>query len=555
MAALLAVFAALAFLGTAAQAADLSCAVTHTVKKGETLSGVLVSLGIRPSQNNVSNVVVASSLKDPNMILIGQKLCIPQGIKVSVNKPVKVKLVVDAPQCINLGRAPFNWSNSLELRLKGIDLNPDLTSAEKIEAKAKITAGPGKKQLITSDMVFKSMPFQGKDGKVHFLNNVKVCTPEQGGRTEAIETWILSTGTIVGDPLRCGNISVVLIPKRPVPVPELPPVEPVKPEPPVFVEPPKVIEPPKVEPPPVDEIPPFHVTPEEVAGKPRCEAQAGVGAYGNRVYHGKWAYGETICYIWKDGEWQAGPGIFAMYGDGHSMGSAFRNKEYGIGFQVGAQRNWINDKNRLSSFDLKLRFLPWDKSWGSNNDSGYAFTQRGKKIGLYTSYAERTTGESDGPLVGVIGEYWKSFGQKVDSTWSAQPVQDRGSIAAYAFYDTKLSDDGKWRIRYLGGIAHTNWDSQNWLRLSPEFRYNEWLMFGPQLTLPIGISQANLPMTAHDLTTLGAFVRVELGKPVREADAKQREGQLEFIPVGEVAKQPQGQLEFVPATEAAKPPE
>ena len=324
---------------------------------------------------------------------------------------------------------------------------------------------------------------------------------------------------------------------------------PVEQEPPVVTESAPLAEEPPAEVVPEAEaeeemIEPFHITAAEAAGKPRCEVQAGLGIYGNRVYEGNWVYGETICYIWKDGEWQAGPGLYAMFGSGASTGSAFHNKEYGVGFQLGIQRNWVNGRNHLATFDLKGRLL-YDKSWGANPDSGYHFSQKGLKLGIYTGYAEKINNEGD--LVGVIGEYWKSFGGSVKSTWAAQPVQDRGSLGAAVFYETKISDDNLWRIRYIGGVKHTNWDKQNWLQLTPEFRYDDWLMFGPQLTLPLGISHLNQPLSHGDLTTIGAFMRVELGKKIREIDANNREGQLEFIPAEGASEPPSdGQLEFVP---------
>jgi len=55
-------------------------------------------------------------------------------------------------------------------------------------------------------------------------------------------------------------------------------------------------------------------------------------------------------------------------------------------------------------------------------------------------------------------------------------------------------------------------------------------MIGPQLSLPLGISDANVPLNFADLVTIGAFIRVELGNIIRNIDADHREGQLEFIP-------------------------
>lgn len=516
------------------------------VKRGDTLTKLFGKERAKLATLN------GAKLKNPNLIRAGQRICAPAKVKADVKqtaKPTKAKakqavkstkasaakvakapkakpVVTKSPDCINLGTAPFNWTNSLELRLKGVALNPDLSPAEKIEAKAKIQAGHGKRQLITGDMVWKSMPFRGKDNKITFLKNKSVCTTEQGGRIEAMETWTLSTGTVIGDPLRCGNIGVVVIPKKPVPV-VIPPVKEIPPEPIVPVEPPKV-EPPIVSPPPEEHfIVPVHA--KEGDSIP-CNAQAGAGVYANRVYKGAWGYGEALCYVFKNGEWQHGPGFYAMAGGGQSGVSSYRNKETGIGLQYGVQRNWINDRGFKSTFEVKARWL-LDRMWGSNPDSGYTVNQKGQKFGLYSTYFERH-GDN---LVGVIGEYWKSFGQTVKSSWSGQPVQDRGSLGVYGVYEHKLGDGDDWRLRWIAGAQHTNWDSQNWFRFIPEFRYKEWLMFGPQVALPIGVSQSNRPMSVSDLTTVGAFVRVELGTEIRKADATSREEQVEFIPATEAA--------------------
>lgn len=474
----------------------------YTVVSGDTLIG-------RFSKNEKA-VCELNKLADCNKLVLGQKLLLPEGVE-----PLARKVVMrDQDGWLPIARLnvdPYGPHRTPEMDrkiLKGRGYTPAEVD-EYLEMRAQ---GKGVREEFSRGTEFLWMAF-GKAGKS--LANLKAVWRKPEGGT----FYQLSSGRNVVVLDLCGNLTEVTSPppKKEEPPPSSPPTLP-PPASPSPDEPEGTV--------------PFHGEPQ---GQSNCELQAGLGLYGNRVYDGKWAYVEGICYIWKDGEWQAGPGAYAMYGDGESAGTAFRNKEYGIGLQVGAQRNWVNDRNRLSTFDLKLRLLS-DKSWGSNPDSGYAFTQKGGKFGVYTSYAERTTGESDSPLVGVIGEYWKSFGQKVTSTWAAQPVQDRGSVSLSGFYETNLSDDGKWRQRFIAGWARTNWDKQDWARGTYEVRYDDWLMFGPQVTLPIGISDLNKPLSSGDLTTFGAFVRVELGKKVREADADSREAQIEFLPAIEAAK-------------------
>lgn len=280
-----------------------------------------------------------------------------------------------------------------------------------------------------------------------------------------------------------------------------------------------------------------------------CNLQAGAGVYQNRVYQGAWGYGEGLCYIFKNGEWQHGPGFYAMAGGGESRMSTYSNKETGYGLQYGIQRNWLGDRGQ-STFELKGRLLR-DHMWGSNKE-GYWVDQKGYKFGLYGSYYERH-GEN---LVGAIGEYWQSFGQTVKSSWSGQQVQNRGSVGVYGVYEHPLTEDDSWRLRWIAGVNYTNWDEQSWFRVTPEFRYKEWLMFGPQLTVPIGISSLNQPLTTGDLTTVGAFVRVELGTEIRKADAENREEQVEYVPAAEAVMpiHPVALIEAPPA-EAAAPAE
>ncbi|MFZ2187878.1 MAG: hypothetical protein WAV46_04625 [Candidatus Moraniibacteriota bacterium] len=475
----------------------------YVVSSGDTLEGVF--------GKEAKAVCEANSLKNCNLVRVGQELIVPLGVeaKTIVHTPVR-RLADGSLPIARLGVAPYAKYRTPEKDRKILS-GQGYTVAEIDEYLSLRDQGKCVREEFSRGTKFPWMAF----GRGSVLKNLTAVWKQP----EAGLVCQLQSGRNVVILDKCDNLTEVA-PRTPQP-------------PPIVTPPPKVEEPP-VEPqpvPPPEEpevmVPPFHVTPEEAAGKPRCEVQAGAGLYGNRMYEGNWVYGEAICYVWKDGAWQAGPGLYGMYGSGESIGTAFRNQEYGVGVQVGAQRNWVNDRNRLSTLDLKLRWLR-DKSWGENPDSGYSFTQKGQKVGAYVGYTEKLNSEGD--LAGVIGEYWKSYGQTVSSTWTAQPVQDRGSMSLSGFYETKLSQDNAWRQRVIGGWARTNWDKQDWLRGTYEIRYNEWLMFGPQVTLPIGVSDLNKPLSARDLTTVGAFVRVELGKKVRENDAKSREAQVEFIP-------------------------
>jgi len=505
-----------AFFGMANVQAEV-----YTVKAGDTLSKI--------AGKDWKAVCRANNLKDCAKIFVRQRIELGIVTRSSVTTVKGAKSgefrwtrVGGAPLTDCGGRSESSLSEEAWAKL-------GLMDSEKEELRVMMMSKSHQNTFLQPGEYYPAVAFCEK-GRVSFKHNVVTAWIKDSVVVLA-RTYVLTTGRKLHWVRNCGNW--VLDNPVPMSVSQPEPSEPVVPrEEEELVQP---SPPPAVEPEPETSLSPFHMTEEEKSGKPRCEAQAGAGVYTNRVYQGNWLYGETICYVWKDGEWQAGPGLYGMYGSGHSLASDYRGKEVGVGVQVGVQRNWINDRNNRASADLKLRWLS-DRSWGSNPESGYSFTQKGQKIGLYGGYTERLNKEGD--LAGLIGEYWKSFGQTVHSTWAGQPVQDRGSFSLSGFYETKLSQDNKWRQRFIGGVAHTNWDQQNWLRGTYEFRYDNWLMFGPQITLPIGVSQLNQPLSARDLTTIGAFVRVEFGNKVREADADDRGAQLEFIPATEATKPP-----------------
>jgi len=474
-------------------------ATVYTVKAGDTLMTI--------AGKHWKAVCKANRLANCNKIVVGQHLEMSSpvlSVKTSEQQGVfRWTRVGGAPLTNCGGKSESALNEEAWTKLA-------LTGSEKEELRTLITSRGHTHTLIQPGERYQAVAFC-KNGSVSFKRNV-VTAWKKGSVVVLARTYVLSTGKKLHWVRNCNNWVL----DNPVSVPA-----------PVAVETPVEVPVAVSEPEPEQEIVPFHVTPAEEAGKSRCEAQAGTGVYANDVYRGKWLYGETICYVWENGQWQAGPGLYAMYGGGHSRTSAYRGQELGYGLQFGVQKNWINDRDHLSTFDLKVRLLR-DKSWGNNPESGYRFTQKGNKLGLYAGYTERINKEGD--LAGVVGEYWTGFGQSVNSTWSGQPVQNRGSVGVSGFYETKLSDDNKWRGRAIAGWALTNWDEQNWLKATYEVRYNKWLMFGPQLSVPLGVSHLNHPLSASQLTGIGAFVRVELGGKIREEDAKSRDQALTFIP-------------------------
>jgi LysM repeat protein len=440
-------------------------------------------------------VCETNNLKDCSLIYAGQELRLPGTVEASqmVRKPVE-RLADGSLPIARLNVAPYRSYTSAEKDRQILE-SQGYTSDEIVEYFGLVSSGGCVAETFGKGTRFPWMSF----GNAKVVKNLVAVWHEP----EVGKVCQLSSGRNVVVLEKCGNLTEV--PSRPVIAVSVPP-EP-SPEP--------------------DDAPVLPVHAKEGDVIP-CNLQAGAGVYQNRVYQGVWGYGEGICYIFKNGEWQHGPGFYAMAGGGESRVSTYSNKERGFGLQYGVQRNWLGDRGP-ATFELKARWL-LDHMWGSNKE-GYWVDQKGQKFGLYGSYYERH-GDN---LVGAIGEYWQSFGSKVKSSWSGQQAQDRGSVGVYGVYEHPLGDSGDWRLRWIAGVQHTNWDQQNWFRLTPEFRYQEWLMFGPQVAVPIGISAPNQPLTHGDLTTVGAFVRVELGTEIRRADAEQRAEQVEYVPAGEAA--------------------
>lgn len=450
-----------------------------------------------------------NKLKDCDLIQPNQKLELPKGVEPKARKAVK-RLADGSLPIARLGVDPYGPHRTPEKDRKVLE-GRGYTSAEIDEYLELREQGKYVREEFPRGTKFLWMAF-GKKPRV--LENLTAVwkKPEVG------LVYVLKSGRTVVVLEKCENLAEVAprVPK----VAEVPAVkeEEAPPAPEAKAEEP-------------EEISPFV----EAKAVARCDLQAGTGVYKNEVYRGNWAYGEGLCYLNENGEWQHGPGLYAMAGKGHN--TFFSHKEYGIGPQYGAQRNWINDRGNKTTLDLKARLL-YDWWRGEVPATGFFAKQSGLKLGGYLGYTERVNGEGD--FVGGMLEYWKGLNQKVGSSWSGQPVQDRGSTGASVFYEHKLTDDNEWRLRWIGGLQHTNWDKQDWFRFTPEFRYQNWLMFGPQLTWPVGgLSESYKGIPRGDLQTIGAFVRVELQKHIQENDADNREAQIEFIPAQEAAKPPE----------------
>ncbi len=247
-----------------------------------------------------------------------------------------------------------------------------------------------------------------------------------------------------------------------------------------------------------------------------------VGAYiwGNNLAEGHGYYGEYMTWLRKkyvcqmaDG-WSPGVGIYGMYSEGNSKLSSYSWDEKGIGPQIGLK--YISSRGKPWQWQGKLR-LAWEEMNGSNK-LGYSMSQNNVKLGFYTEY---TRAESERWIWGVTGETWFALDRHINSTWSGDKPSNRMTLGANAFVQRKINND--WQVRGAFGIFYQGWDDLTGLRAQLEARYKEALMFGPWVSFfPFGITSAYNGYSASDLTTIGGFVRLELGGIFREWDRKSR---------------------------------
>jgi hypothetical protein len=147
------------------------------------------------------------------------------------------------------------------------------------------------------------------------------------------------------------------------------------------------------------------------------------------------------------------------------------------------------------------------------------------KLGFYTEYARR---ENNKWIWGATGEAWFALDHDIDSTWSGDRPSSRTTLGANLFAQRKLSED--WQLRASGGIFYQGWDRLTGLRAQLEARYKETLMFGPWISFfPFGLTSVYDGFSAGDLTTVGGFVRLELGGIFREWDQNARMSRVKEI--------------------------
>ncbi len=465
-------------------------------------------------------------IKHINLLPVGVTLVIPEGVTVLEAPAFRV---VDCSK-LRKGFCEYRHPGGDKMRGKRDQREALLAEAEYglNEADADLVLGTtGKRVLLPAGTEVSDLSF----GRGHWKGPIRLMVPMWATEKATIDGMLYLEFEVCGNLARMKAPVVLQEPEPEIIIPDEP--EPEVQEPAVIDEPQEL---PTAEPSPEPEAPALSVFPSE--NEFEYEAIVGAGVWDNKLAHGTWQYGEAALALKLRDGYAVGAGIFGMRGEGESDTSDYTWKESsGIGPQLVLKRNYR--KEQQDEFDqtvllpagwtMKARFLDNDKVSGGV-PGGYNMTQRGGKIGLYGEYYERRSLDW---LYGVNAEKWWYSADSIQSTWSGDKPQDRGSWNANVYAQYRINDD--WQARGIAGVSHQNWDLLNFLNLSAEARYKETIMFGPRLSLALNKPETYRDMSRGDLTTFGAFIRAEFGEVIRKADREAREASV--VSVGTVAEQ------------------
>lgn len=270
-----------------------------------------------------------------------------------------------------------------------------------------------------------------------------------------------------------------------------------------------------------------------------------IGGWDNELSTGYFAAAEYM-YWWKvdpaqqehwykklcpvcDSEYSLGVGLYGTLEYGASNISDYQWAGGQIGPQVGIKRSW-SDNDLLRQWVVKGRFTR-EYQYGLNDRSGYNQSQQHTKIGLYAEYVR----EFNKKWTGILsGEGWFALDSKIESSWAADKPQDRTFVGLGLYAQYKWTDDIA--FRFGGGPFYQGWDDLWGLNFKAELRYKNTLMIGPYVSIFPDLWSNGESIAEHypgygaaDLTTLGWFVRIELGEFIRERIASNKAQRVTLV--------------------------
>jgi hypothetical protein len=456
-------------------------------------------------------VCALNKIRNCDVIHPGQELLLPTGVKAG-------KYVVRAarnPSCITLGVAPWNPEHQLERTLEGINQLTTLTPVQKAVAKQKVMSGEkASKDELTGRTVFREMLYQSRESfaKAKHVYDKPVCTSEEGGKVEVMDTYDLGDGTYLAIPKRCGNPAVYVKPVEPV-EPVLPP------------------EPKEVTPPAEPETPKAVVT-------ARYDPDYDLGLYAGADPDVVFAGFEGAFYPWLNhvdaGRHAFGIGAKGDWWDGRTH-TGFNYDGYTLAY--GPAYKW-SDKTRR---DLNLKLL-FGRVKENGHQGGYESDQAYRAICLASNYTDASR-EREGKEAVPEWTFWMNYCQlKAKSyghTWQGQPIADTSALGK----STALISIGT-RIylhRNLETAGVASGDAARKLQPFFELGANQEVPMDPSGHVYLGVRTSDKLWTfgagahiSHEGTVPGAGITYDAGRKIHMEvkDARWQEMRQAFEAAG-----------------------
>ncbi len=350
----------------------------HRIEPGETLGKIAQKYGYDYKVLGAFN-----GLTNPNKIQAGAMIRFPAR---GASPAIKSEL-----SCITLGAAPFNPEHVLKRTLEGIDLLQTLTPQQRELAKNKVLLGEvATRNELVGQQIFTEMLYQSKFGKkqvVHVFGK-PICSPEQGGQPEVMNTYDLGEGVFLSIPRRCGNPSVFTKPVKPTTPPPPPPPPPATTPDPT---------------PPVTSQPDEPVEVERVARDYDWDAGLFVGGDKDVRFAGGEGAGYPVIKYYDWGRYAlGGGGSFSLWNGGTPDGYRYRGETAAFGL---AQKFSFTGGR-----DLGVKFPMYGDLWTRGHDASGKYQQKthASMLCASVSYTDASR-EKEGKTVAPEWQLWASF--------------------------------------------------------------------------------------------------------------------------------------------------
>ncbi len=410
----------------------------YVAKSGDTLLS-------RFGKMAAPQVCKLNKLQNCDKIYVGQKLRLPINVRgrddmMVFSDVTTVKARPEAAQsCITLGAAPWNPDHNLGRTLQGIDLLTTLTPDQRELAKQKVALGEmATKNELVGQQIFTEMLYQSRVGKkeAKHVYGKPICSSEQGGRVEVMDTYALGEGVYLSIPRICGNPSTFYVKPAALPAPRQEPS--IEPPAPVAITEPAIPAPELVSEPP-EEV-------EKVAREYDWDASLYVGGDKDVRYAG----GEAAGYPYiRYAEWGryalGGGGTLSLWNGGTPDGYRYSGELPAFGL---AQKFSFNNRR-----DVGLKLMYGDL-WERGHDATGKY-QASRHANLlcaalnYTDASREKAGEKVVPEWQVWASFCDPFHQSATHSWDGKTIATKpedvkyvAGVGARLFLTDRLGDSG-----------------------------------------------------------------------------------------------------------------